>query len=38
MGNKRASRCPTWNYLHHRGFYFHKAARDHELTDSGQNF
>ena len=38
MGNKRTSRCPTRDDLHHRGFYFHKPTGDHEFADSRQNF
>ena len=37
MGDKRTSCRTARNHLHHRGFHFHKAAANHELTNTRHN-
>lgn len=34
MGDERTRGSAARDHLHHRGFYFHKAAANHELTDA----
>ena len=37
MGDKRTRGSAAGDHLHHRGFHFHKAARNHELTHGGED-
>jgi len=37
MSDKRTRSRTAWDHLHHRGFYFHKAASNHELTNASHN-
>ncbi|CDL57796.1 FIG00640621: hypothetical protein [Klebsiella pneumoniae] len=37
MGDERTRGSAARDHLHHRGFYFHKAAANHELTDARQD-
>lgn len=37
MGDERTGRGTAWDHLHHRGFYFHKVAVNHELANTGHD-
>ncbi|VGP32827.1 hypothetical protein SB00610_01850 [Klebsiella quasipneumoniae subsp. similipneumoniae] len=37
MGDERTRGSAARDHLHHRGFHFHKAAANHELTDARQD-
>jgi hypothetical protein len=37
MGDERTRGRAARDHLHHRGFHFHKAAANHELTDARQD-
>ena len=37
MGDERTRGSTARDHLHHRGFHFHKAAANHELTNTRQD-
>ncbi len=37
MGDERTGGSAARDHLHHRGFDFHKAASNHELTHGGED-